>query len=387
MPESGKSCCRKKLLNKAGGCLRPPLRLCHTGKPQDCHRLALEEVLFRLCTLLTSECPAVVIRPRVRDFNMLPNRSRALTGGLILVVTLASGLCASASTARAQDFLTNTLDKIFKPQQQQAPEPAPQMAPPAGWEQSAPPAPAPSGGVFGGGAPVPEQQVTSGGAPLPPPRPAELGGTPVVGGMATGNPEMGAPPAPSRQAGADIQAPVNGRATPATIQRITDYYNSVQSMTGTFTQTDPDGTRRTGDFYMQKPGRVRFQYDDPSPIELIANGQSVAVRDRRLNTQDITPLGQTPLRFLLAQQVDLARDRHVTDIFQDERFVTVVMQQSVPMVGTYRLLLLFDVKSGALKQWIITDPQGYDTQVTLTSAKPNTNPDPRLFVINFERMR
>ncbi len=321
---------------------------------------------------------------------MLPNHTRALTGGLILALTLVSGAFVSGSPAQAQDFLTNTLDKIFKPQQQE-PLPVPQTEPPSGWEQAAPPPAGPSGPLFGAGAPAPEMQGSSASAPLPRPRPAELGGAPQgggqVGGMATGNPEMGARPAPSQQAGSSMQAPVDGRATPEMIQRITNYYNSVQSMTGTFTQTDPDGTRRTGDFYMQKPGRVRFQYDDPSPVELIANGQSVAVRDRRLNTQDITPLGQTPLRFLLAQQVDLARDKHVTDVFQDERFVTVVMQQSVPMMGTYRLLLLFDVKTGALKQWIITDPQGYDTQVTLTTAKTNTNPDPRLFVINFERMR
>lgn len=316
---------------------------------------------------------------------MMPHRTRARcaqTGGLILALTLACG-----APVQAQDFLTNTLDKLFKPQtQQQLVEPEP---PSEVW-QNAPGGPPPASAAPGA-MPAPaqdmSQQAAPGAAPLPPRKPGTAPATGVAGGgMATGNPEMGAPAAAQQAGRGGLQPAVDGRATAATVQRITDYYNSVQSMTGTFTQTDPDGSQRTGDFYMQKPGRVRFQYDDPSPVELIANGQSVAVRDRRLNTQDITPLGQTPLRFLLAQQIDLARDKHVTDIFQDERFVTVVMQQQVPMMGTYRLLLLFDVKSGALKQWIITDPQGYDTRVVLTSAKPNTNPDPRLFVINFERI-
>ena len=178
----------------------------------------------------------------------------------------------------------------------------------------------------------------------------------------------------------------DGRAQRTTIDRVSAYYNSVQSLTGDFTQTDPDGSKRTGQFYMQKPGRVRFEYDPPSPIELIANGQSVAVRDRKLNTQDITPLGQTPLRFLLAEHVDLATDPHVAGVYQDGEFVSVVMQENVPMVGTYRLLILFDAKSYALRQWIVTDPQGYDTQVSLTNLKPNVRTDPKLFVINFERM-
>ncbi|MFG1477542.1 outer-membrane lipoprotein carrier protein LolA [Xanthobacter sp. V4C-4] len=208
-------------------------------------------------------------------------------------------------------------------------------------------------------------------APLPPHRP-------------------GAPFKPAATAEARAPAPTpalpDGRASPATVDRITNYYNSVQAMTGSFTQTDPDGMRRTGEFYMQKPGRVRFQYAPPSPVELISNGQSVAVRDRSLNTQDITPLNQTPLRFLLAERVDLANDPNVTGIFQDERFITVTMQHQVPMLGTYRLLILFDAKTSALKQWIVTDPQGYDTQVTLNNVQVNKRPDPSLFVINFERM-
>lgn len=179
---------------------------------------------------------------------------------------------------------------------------------------------------------------------------------------------------------------VDGRAARSTVDRLTAYYNSVQALTGTFTQIDPDGTRRTGDIYMQKPGRVRFEYDPPSPVELISNGQSVAVRDRKLNTQDITPLSQTPLRFLLAERVDLAADPHISGIYQDARFISVVMQEKVPMMGTYRLLVLFDAKDYSLKQWIVTDPQGYDTQVTLNKVQINKKPDPRLFVINFERI-
>lgn len=238
------------------------------------------------------------------------------------------------------------------------------------------------------------------GGPLDGGSKSSSGGSSAAGSSGSGSSALPAAPLPPRRPGApfkptaEARAPAaaptpalpDGRASPATVARVTDYYNSVQSMTGNFTQVDPDGSRRTGDFYMQKPGRVRFQYDPPSPVELIANGQSVAVRDRSLNTQDITPLNQTPLRFLLAERVDLAGDPAVTGIFQDDRFITVTMQHQVPMMGTYRLLILFDAKTSALKQWVVTDPQGYDTQVTLSNTQVNKRPDPALFVINFERM-
>ena len=69
-----------------------------------------------------------------------------------------------------------------------------------------------------------------------------------------------------------------------------------------------------GELYLQKPGQLRFEYDDPSPIQLIADGTSLVVRDRRLATQDLYPLGQTPLRFLLADKVDLLRDTNVVGV-------------------------------------------------------------------------
>ena len=83
-------------------------------------------------------------------------------------------------------------------------------------------------------------------------------------------------------------------------------------MSGKFVQIGADGRRASGHFYMQKPGKVRFEYDPPSPIDIIADGSSVVVRDRRLATQDLYPLSQTPLRFLLADRIDLMRDTHVT---------------------------------------------------------------------------
>ena len=97
----------------------------------------------------------------------------------------------------------------------------------------------------------------------------------------------------------------------AIVERVNSYLSGVQTLTGNFVQVGPDGSRTQGDFFISKPGRVRFEYDDPSPIELIADGSSVVVRDRRLATQDVYPLSQTPLRFLLADHVDLMKDTHL----------------------------------------------------------------------------
>jgi outer membrane lipoprotein-sorting protein len=171
----------------------------------------------------------------------------------------------------------------------------------------------------------------------------------------------------------------------ALVDRLSAYLSSIQTLVGNFVQIGPDGTRTKGQFYIQKPGRVRFEYDPPSPIDIIADGQSVAVRDRTLATQDIYPLSQTPLRFLLSPRINLLKDTNVVGVYADNVFATVVIEETQPLVGTNRLMLMFDAKDLHLKQWIVTDPQGYDTTVAVSNLDTSKRPDPSLFRINYER--
>jgi outer membrane lipoprotein-sorting protein len=171
------------------------------------------------------------------------------------------------------------------------------------------------------------------------------------------------------------------------IGKINSYLSSVQQMSGKFVQVGPDGSRSQGDFYISKPGRVRFEYDDPSPIELIADGQSVVVRDRKLATQDVYPLSQTPLRFLLSDKVDLMKDSSLTSVYADDVFVTAVLEEKNGLVGTSRLMIMFNAKDMQLKQWTVTDPQGYDTTVAVYNLDSTKTPDPSMFRIDYTRYK
>ena len=163
--------------------------------------------------------------------------------------------------------------------------------------------------------------------------------------------------------------------------------SKTQKLTCRFFQVGPDGRKTEGEFYMSKPGRVRFEYDDPSPIEMIADGESVVVRDRKLATQDVYPLSQTPLRFLLSNRVDLVRDANLKAVYADDVFVTAVVEEHNGIVGTSRLMIMFDAKDMQLKQWTVTDPQGYDTTVAVYNLDTTKTPDPGLFRIDYTRYR
>jgi outer membrane lipoprotein-sorting protein len=196
-----------------------------------------------------------------------------------------------------------------------------------------------------------------------------------------GNKSSTATPAPSAP---EPPSPFDAKQR-ALLDRISNYLSSVQTMVGKFVQVGPDGGRTEGTFYMQKPGRVHFEYNPPSPIDIISDGSSVVVRDRKLATQDLYPLSQTPLRYLLAERIDLLRDTDVVSVSADDSFATVVIEQKQLLVGTNRLMIMFDAKDLTLKQWTVTDLQGFDTTVAVYNLDSTKKPDPNLFVINYQR--
>jgi outer membrane lipoprotein-sorting protein len=233
--------------------------------------------------------------------------------------------------------------------------------------------------------------------PLPTPAPRKAGSAPPAAAMPA--PTMPAPaaaaaePAPKGffpfsfsfgKNSAPNQATAFDARQRALLDKVSGYLSSVQTLVGSFVQIGPDGRRVDGAFFIQKPGKVRFQYNPPSPIDIIADGSSVVVRDRSLETSDYYPLSQTPLRYLLAEHIDLLRDTDVISVSADDTFITVVIEETQVMVGTNRLMIMFDAKTSQLRQWTVTDPQGLDTTVAVYNLDMVKKPDPNLFVINYQ---
>src|SRR5262245_60266963 len=226
-------------------------------------------------------------------------------------------------------------------------------------------------------------------APLPkegmPPPPAAQSSNPLSG-LASGFKKMFNLDKEPEQAAVTTTAPTAfSAAQRAQVDKVSAYLSSVQQLNGQFVQVGPDGTRVRGEFYIQKPGKVRFEYEPPSRIEIIADGQSVVVRDRKLATQDLYPLSQTPLRFLLSDRIDLLKETNVIGVRADDTFVTITIEERQALVGTSRLMMMVGAKDFQLKQWTITDPQGYDTTVAVSNLDNSKRPDPSLFKIDYTR--
>ena len=222
--------------------------------------------------------------------------------------------------------------------------------------------------------------------PVPKPAPkgrgdgGPAGGPAVTGAMQTPpNPVI---PDPRRNVPSSIFQTFDANQK-AQAAKVSAYLSSLQTLVGNFVQVGPDGSKTQGDFYIQKPGKVRFEYDAPSPIDIVADGSSLVVRDRKLATQDVYPLSQTPLRFLLSDRIDLMKDTNVVSVSADDVYVSVTIEEKQALVGTSRLLLMFGAKDGQLKQWTVTDPQGYDTTIAVYNLDSSKKLDPNMFKIDF----
>jgi outer membrane lipoprotein-sorting protein len=209
-------------------------------------------------------------------------------------------------------------------------------------------------------------------------------------------------PAPAQDAPLDLHPPA--KAKPAkdakdvkpqpkqamsaaeAVRRANAWLTGARVMTANFVQIGPDGHRAEGKFYLERPGRMRFQFAPPDRLEVVADGRSIAVRDQKLDTQDLYLIGQTPLKFLLEDSIDLAKDTQVQGVEVNDNSVAITIEDKAALGGSARVELLFDPSSFALKQWTEDDAQGNQTVVTLFDIDLTTQPDESLFKIDEQRM-
>lgn len=168
---------------------------------------------------------------------------------------------------------------------------------------------------------------------------------------------------------------------------ISGYLNRLQTATGGFTQINGDGTLSTGQIFIKRPGRIRFEYNPPDNSLVMAGGGSVAIFDPRSNTgPERYPLNQTPLKIILEANVDLTRQRMVTGHTSDGTTTTVTAQDpDNPQYGNIQMV--FTGSPVELRQWIVTDDLGETTTVILNDLRTGVGIDNGKFNIIAETNR
>lgn len=179
-------------------------------------------------------------------------------------------------------------------------------------------------------------------------------------------------------------APVPAETPQMLIEQINRALNGMTQLTGDFTQISADGRRRAGKIYVMRPGKLRFDYSPPSQIEVISDGSSVAVIDKKVPQQDVYGIKQTPLKFLVAERIDVSKDTKVLSVKRDKDEVILDIEDKNTLAGTSKIRIHFNGQSFALRRWTVTDPQGVPTTVQLANLNTQRTPDRQLFMINYQ---
>ncbi len=182
-----------------------------------------------------------------------------------------------------------------------------------------------------------------------------------------------------------LTSPALSQGSSAKAQEIANHFSSIRTMTGEFVQFGPRGEQTGGKFFLERPGKIRFNYEAPSSIRVMSDGKTVVLENTKLKTADIYPLSQTPLKLLLDDRIDLSGNK-VRGV-KEETDLTTIQLADKTTFGNATITMMFDPSSYELRQWTITDAQGKDTTVMVFNVEEGVRFDPSVFAIDHRRVQ
>jgi len=169
----------------------------------------------------------------------------------------------------------------------------------------------------------------------------------------------------------------DGESDEALVDRLMGYLQEIETLNGDFTQIAPSGAISSGQFYIRRPGFLRFEYDPPTPLLIVANGGMVYVRDEALETTDSYPVGRTPLKFLLRKKIDLGPTKVVGVDRGVDSFAVTLGSDDEETEG--ELTMIVRAPELSLVRWVVRDIQNGITVVSLDNVKSGEKLANRLF--------
>ncbi|MEO0497759.1 MAG: outer membrane lipoprotein carrier protein LolA [Pseudomonadota bacterium] len=166
---------------------------------------------------------------------------------------------------------------------------------------------------------------------------------------------------------------------------ITAHFNRVKSMTGSFLQIDPRGEQVEGRFFILRPGKVRFEYEESYPLRIISDGKGVFIHNKKLKNWKVYPLNKTPLKLLLGNQITL--DSKSVRNVQENEGLTVVELGDKSVFGNQRIKLMFDTATYDLRQWNTIDEQGGETQVLVFDVQEGVKFARNVFRVPYDEVK
>lgn len=221
--------------------------------------------------------------------------------------------------------------------------------------------------------------------------PAAGSGWPVPGPTAAhAQTPPGSPPPtqrkPRRKVEEAVPAPVLPVDQQAEIQRAEQYLTGIRTLQARFVQSGSDGRQAPGTLSLQRPGRMRFEYDPPATILIVADGSQVTMADFKDRSMSQWPIGWTSASFLAAEQVTLSGELTVTSVTRSGGELRIAMIQTKrPQEG--RVEMVFADQPMLLKGWTVWDSKNVPVTVTLSNMRTGVTLSRDLFRFDESMLR
>lgn len=191
--------------------------------------------------------------------------------------------------------------------------------------------------------------------------------------------------APRAVAATDAEASLSAQDQ-ADVERVEDYLDGIRSLRSPFLQINPDGSMAEGTFYLKRPGRLRFDYDPPTPVLIVGDGIYLHYRDFELGQINSFPLRETPIGILARDEIRLKDRVKVTAVVREPGLLRLTLVDAKDP-GRGSLTLSFADSPLELRQWTVKDAQGRITTLAFLDLEANPALEGELFVFDDPRKK
>ena len=154
------------------------------------------------------------------------------------------------------------------------------------------------------------------------------------------------------------------------ILKVENFFKNLRTLEADFIQVSPSGKTSEGKIFLDLPGKLRIDYNQPNNILITTKGFWIVIQNRELKSTNNIPLNQTPFSILLENKINVNNK----DLILELKKKLGIIEVNVKLAKNKQageLILEFSEKPFLLKKWIISNVVGDETTVLIQNAKYN----------------
>ena len=165
------------------------------------------------------------------------------------------------------------------------------------------------------------------------------------------------------------------------IDIIEEDWNNTQTISGRFHQKLNDDDIISGNFYIQKPYKSNFTYDNGLE-NIITSKFFINIVDEKRYLIDKYPIINQPIYKILSERISFKKIFEVLSIKTINNEITInLISKNNSSDSKTKIKLVFNKDDYSLKNWEIIDDLGQSTYLEFTKIRKNISIDPILFII------